>query len=452
MIRRTELIRLAHGNPELQPRLLQAVEANMEFKTAGDLMSWVGTPKSAKTYAKKSLRGGDYGGAESSKQLVADMISNMQWASTPADQAHAADQVRTALAAKSITKAMADKVTAAIGSKAKKGKEAAADYFLYVEDEAGNMVSFEGPMAKSKANSKQKKDRKINEIIEAGGNASMVPASQIVEDLGSSSSAYFSKLPKSDKAKLDKALGKAGGKVASCGQVEIESEVEMGDVGEIEIEIGEINLNMGHSDNDAPKDEWSAHLDEFENSDANMMLNSGPDLVQSYMLPEERETDPRFESVRGLTAGEPGSPCPTHPIAGLRVSFAGTMEAMLSYPDAPPPGTKGTIIEARTSGRKATSHEGMVFVKFDGHKEMAVVANHLVVSEQAKKKAKRKQASMTRRASSIDALLGGGDFVKLAEDTLVHKATKDLWGLRQDVNGYVIERLFNDDGSPLKLG
>jgi hypothetical protein len=40
---------------------------------------------------------------------------------------------------------------------------------------------------------------------------------------------------------------------------------------------------------------------------------------------------------------------------------------------------------------------------------------------------------------------------RTASDTLIHKATKDLWSLKKDGSDYVIERLFDDSGSPLKV-
>jgi len=36
-------------------------------------------------------------------------------------------------------------------------------------------------------------------------------------------------------------------------------------------------------------------------------------------------------------------------------------------------------------------------------------------------------------------------------DELVHKATKDLWSFHQDGDNYVIERLFDETGEPLKV-
>jgi len=35
-------------------------------------------------------------------------------------------------------------------------------------------------------------------------------------------------------------------------------------------------------------------------------------------------------------------------------------------------------------------------------------------------------------------------------DELVHKATKDLWAVKQTGGQYVIQRLFNDNGEPLR--
>lgn len=58
-----------------------------------------------------------------------------------------------------------------------------------------------------------------------------------------------------------------------------------------------------------------------------------------------------------------------------------------------------------------------------------------------------KKASVRRKVGSISDLNG---FIRASSDTLVHKSTNDLWALRQEGEGYFIERLFNDDGAPLK--
>ena len=206
----------------------------------------------------------------------------------------------------------------------------------------------------------------------------------------------------------------------------------------------------------ADPQDWTSHLSDglLDNSDAGMMLGDGPDIVQSYLTPDDgsniEAAESPFRTVRASAV--PGKVCPDSPPEGLHVLFANTIEAMMSYNDSPEPGTKGKVISARTDGRVSTSYDGRVFVKFEDGKSRAIVASHLVVSEKQPQK-KGKTASRSIRVASIDDLLNGlyGDYVKIAEDTLVHRATKDLWSLHQDAGGYVIERLFNDNGSPLKL-
>lgn len=51
------------------------------------------------------------------------------------------------------------------------------------------------------------------------------------------------------------------------------------------------------------------------------------------------------------------------------------------------------------------------------------------------------------KVASLSDLNG---FVRSSSDTLVHKSTKELWALRQNGEGYFVERLFNDSGTPLK--
>lgn len=54
-----------------------------------------------------------------------------------------------------------------------------------------------------------------------------------------------------------------------------------------------------------------------------------------------------------------------------------------------------------------------------------------------------------RRISSLKDLKG---FTRIASDTLIRKAEKDLWSLKQTGDGdWVIERLFDDDGNPLTV-
>jgi hypothetical protein len=42
-------------------------------------------------------------------------------------------------------------------------------------------------------------------------------------------------------------------------------------------------------------------------------------------------------------------------------------------------------------------------------------------------------------------------FMRLSSETLVHKSDRDLWALRKEADGsYFIERLFDDNGDPIK--
>jgi len=42
------------------------------------------------------------------------------------------------------------------------------------------------------------------------------------------------------------------------------------------------------------------------------------------------------------------------------------------------------------------------------------------------------------------------DFKRVNAETLVNKATNDLWAIQKDGEDFYIERLFQDDGAPLK--
>ena len=60
-----------------------------------------------------------------------------------------------------------------------------------------------------------------------------------------------------------------------------------------------------------------------------------------------------------------------------------------------------------------------------------------------------KQASkpMRVKVGSLQQLTG---FKRLSGETLVNKATQDLWALKKEGEDYYIERLFQEDGQPLK--
>jgi len=52
------------------------------------------------------------------------------------------------------------------------------------------------------------------------------------------------------------------------------------------------------------------------------------------------------------------------------------------------------------------------------------------------------------KVASLRDLAG---FVRLSAETLIHKSNRDLWALKKEADGnFFIERLFDDNGAPLK--
>ncbi len=52
------------------------------------------------------------------------------------------------------------------------------------------------------------------------------------------------------------------------------------------------------------------------------------------------------------------------------------------------------------------------------------------------------------RVASLSQLEG---FQRLSTETLIHKSDRDLWSVNREADGsLVIERMFSDDGTPLK--
>lgn len=54
--------------------------------------------------------------------------------------------------------------------------------------------------------------------------------------------------------------------------------------------------------------------------------------------------------------------------------------------------------------------------------------------------------------TKVGSLAQLNGFIRTAEDTLVHKSSRELWALRQDGGGgdFYIERMFDETGGPLK--
>jgi len=153
----------------------------------------------------------------------------------------------------------------------------------------------------------------------------------------------------------------------------------------------------------------------------------------------------QFTSMRELTdRSRQANALPLPVEAGTRVEFAGKLGAVLAYDDAPEPKSQGTVVAVKSAGGDLTAHEGKVFVEWDDGKFRSIHAEHLRLAEKGRVK---RQATDRMRVASLGDL---SDFLKVADGTLIHKSTQDLWSFRQDGGEYVIERLFDDNGGPLK--
>lgn len=130
--------------------------------------------------------------------------------------------------------------------------------------------------------------------------------------------------------------------------------------------------------------------------------------------------------------------------SGARVAFSGRLSALLTYPEPPSRGVVGTVVKVRTGAGDTTEYNGLVFVKWDDGSFMGVHRAHLVAAP-----------SSTRTANvcrmTVAAIGDLTDFMKSSDGDLIHKSSKDLWKLSKSGDEYVIERLFDETGNPLKV-
>jgi hypothetical protein len=155
------------------------------------------------------------------------------------------------------------------------------------------------------------------------------------------------------------------------------------------------------------------------------------------------------QTVRRLTdRGRAANALQTPVDAGVRVSFVTNIGSVVAYKDPPASDAPGTIVMVRTAEGDQTGMDGMVFVKFDDGRFMAMDPEHLRLAASNNKVA----SGFTRRVGSLGDLTGflrwGGE----DDHELVHHATKDLWSFETTDRGdFVISRLFDDSGEPLKV-
>jgi len=182
---------------------------------------------------------------------------------------------------------------------------------------------------------------------------------------------------------------------------------------------------------------WEEHSDIFCVASA----------IDTLLQPSNWE-DPKTSSMQALTdAGRTKHALPLPVSAGTRVRFLANIGSVLTYDNVPGDGVEGTVIKIKSADGKTTAHGGRVFVSWDDGAFRPVLAEHL----RPAKANKRVAGNVALRVATFGDLTAFFTPMTGSSDELVHKATKDLWSFRQDGDGFVIERLFNDSGAPLKV-
>lgn len=174
------------------------------------------------------------------------------------------------------------------------------------------------------------------------------------------------------------------------------------------------------------------------------------DLIGGYVAKENAAIDNHLSekkiggkhttSLQALTdKGREAHSIPLPVSEGTRVAFITNIGSVLSYDNPPEEGTSGTVVAVHTSLGLKTSHEDMVFVRWDGYSDVSPVdKRHLRVDSM--------RVANLGDLSDFLMVAGGGD--KSGE--LIHKSTEDMWSFEQDGDSWVIQRLFEESDGPVK--
>lgn len=206
--------------------------------------------------------------------------------------------------------------------------------------------------------------------------------------------------------------------------------------------------------------DWLDHLLNSDSSDSEavrMVEGKQQDPLYSFLQAHEfgeglKIDGDQYQGLVNLTDSWRAKHALDLPVeAGTKVKFISNTSSVFAYDDPPAPNMTGEVIEVKTATGIATGIDDRVFVKFDDGKLRAISAEHLAAS---KGTARRSTASVNKiRTASLDMFLDSalGEFTKVAEDTLINRSSRDLWSLSKDGDEYVIERLFDENGSPLTV-
>lgn len=186
-------------------------------------------------------------------------------------------------------------------------------------------------------------------------------------------------------------------------------------------------------------DFWDEFSTAFANETGMDRMLQGKELKQASAPTEMQMLTEKQRRANAL-------PLPVE--AGTRVRFVANVGSVLTYDNIPGKGVEGTVVKVKSADGNLTAQDERVFVQWDDGTFRPIYAEHLRLATSNKRMAR----NLVLRASSLGdissmfsmARSGGGD-------ELVHRATKDLWSFRKDTGGFVIERLFDTNGKPLKV-
>jgi len=172
-------------------------------------------------------------------------------------------------------------------------------------------------------------------------------------------------------------------------------------------------------------------MSDFWNDLTNGYVNATTTAIDEHL---KRAEDTSMQALTDKGRLDMALPFPVS--EGTRVSFDTNIGSVLTYSDPPNPGTYGTVVSVRTPEGDSTTMGDMVFVKWDDERLLTLDRRHLRLAR--------------IRVSSIGDL---SDFMRCGgerEGELIHKSTKDIWSLSEDGDGWIIERLLNDEDGPLE--
>lgn len=175
-------------------------------------------------------------------------------------------------------------------------------------------------------------------------------------------------------------------------------------------------------------------------------ISLSPDTHAVDHWMQAAEEDSYYNQVRALTDHEREKKALALPVeAGVRVAFTANLGSVLYYDYVPEDGTHGSVVMVRTAAGDTTYVGDQVFVKWDDGYFMPVHHHHLrpVVGEKTANTFSMRMADL----GDISTLFASDE----KTGDLIHKSTQDLWSLEQRDSGYVISRLFDDTGEPLKV-